>query len=58
MRCIFHPDAVTEFNHAIEYYDSCAKDLGFDLATEVHTAIDRILAHPRAWTEIENDIRT
>lgn len=57
MKYIFHPDAVAEFNHAIEYYDDCAENLGFDFATEVHSSIDRILAHPRAWTEIEDNIR-
>ncbi len=57
MKYIFHPDAVAEFNHAIEYYEGCAENLGFDFATEVHAAIDRMLAHPRAWTEIEDDIR-
>lgn len=53
----FHPDAVAEFNHAIEYYENCAEALGLDFATEVHTAIERILAHPKAWTEIETDVR-
>ena len=53
----FHPDAVTEFNHAIEYYEGCLEGLGFDFASEVHGTIDRILAHPEAWTEIENGVR-
>jgi toxin ParE1/3/4 len=53
----FHPDAVVEFNHSIEYYDNCAEALGLDFATEVHSSIERILAHPLAWTEIDHGIR-
>ncbi len=53
----FHPDAFEEFFYAIEYYDSCAVDLGLDFATEEHASIERILAHPFAWTEIEHEVR-
>ena len=57
MKYSFHPDAVAEFNHAIEYYEDCAIGLGLDFATEIHTAIERILSHPLAWTKIEKEIR-
>ena len=57
MKYSFHPDAVAEFNHAIEYYEDCVIGLGLDFATEIHTAIERILSHPLAWTEIEKEIR-
>ena len=53
----FHPDAIAEFTHAVEYYDTCSEALGLDFATEVHATIERILTHPYAWTEMETDIR-
>ena len=56
-RYSFHPDAIAEFNHAIEYYDTCTEALGLDFATKVHASIERILTHPNAWTEIESDVR-
>ena len=57
MRYSFHPDAEVELNHAIEYYDDCLDGLGFDFATKVHSTIERVLAHPLAWTEIEIEVR-
>ena len=56
-RYSFHPDANAEFNHAVEYYDTCTEALGLDFATKVHASIERILAHPTAWTEIETDVK-
>lgn len=48
----FHLDSVAELNHSIEYYDNCADALGLDFAMEVHSSIERILAHPLAWTKL------
>ena len=28
-----------------------------DFATEIYTAIERILSHPLVWTEIEKEVR-
>ncbi len=30
---------------------------GYDFAVEIYSTIERILAHPRAWPVIEEDIR-
>jgi len=53
----FHPEAEAEFVQAIEYYEECEPGLGCDFAVEVQSAIERTMAHPRAWPQIENDIR-
>jgi len=53
----FHPEAESEFVHAMEYYEECEPGLGYDFTVEVHSAIERILAHPKAWPLMENSIR-
>jgi hypothetical protein len=53
----FHPEAETEFNKAIEYYEKYEEGLGFDFAVEVYSAIERLTSHPHAWPIIEDEIR-
>ena len=57
MNYSFHPDAADEFNQAIAYYEECKKGLGYEFAVEVHSAIERALAYPKAWQVLEGDIR-
>ncbi|GFP25753.1 hypothetical protein HKBW3S25_01234 [Candidatus Hakubella thermalkaliphila] len=57
MRYSFHPEAETEFGHAIEYYEECEKNLGYDFAVEVYSAIERAVSYPKAWPIIEDEIR-
>jgi len=53
----FHPEAEAEFVQATEYYEECGAGLGYDFAVEVYSAIERIMAYPKAWPIIEKDIR-
>lgn len=57
MKYSFHPDAVAEFNQAIDYYENCADGLGYDFAVEVYSAIERIVAYPKAWAILEGEVR-
>jgi len=57
MNYFFHPEAESEFVHAIEYYEECEEGLGYDFAVEVYIAVQRILANPKAWQFIEEGIR-
>ena len=57
MKYAFHPEAEAEFVRAIEYYEECEASLGYDFAVEVYSAIERTMAHPKAWPIIEEDIR-
>ena len=57
MRYAFHPEAETEFVRAVEYYEEREEGLGLDFAVEIYSAIERILAHPKAWLVLEDDIR-
>ncbi len=49
MRFHFHPDADTEFDKVVDYYEECQPGLGIEFAEEVYATIARIIAYPRAW---------
>lgn len=57
MKYSFHPEAEIEFIEAIEYYEERESGLGYDFAIEVYSAIERMIAFPKAWPIIEEDIR-
>lgn len=45
----FHPEAETELNVAIDYYEESQENLGFAFAKEVYATIHRIIDFPQAW---------
>lgn len=52
----FHPEAKTEFNEGIDYYEKCESGLGYDFAIEVFANIQNIVNYPAAWPIIEEGI--
>ena len=52
----FHPEADAEFQAAVATYEERQTGLGLDLALEVQTAIQNILAFPHAWPVMEGEI--
>lgn len=57
VRCTFHPEAEIEFVKAVAFYEEREEGLGYDFAVEIYSTIERMLAHPKAWPFIEDDIR-
>ncbi len=57
MTFAFHPEAESEFNEAIEYYENNEPGLGYDFSMEVHAAIQNIVNYPTAWPILEDNIR-
>lgn len=57
MTCSFHAEAAREFEKAIEYYEVREAGLGFDFASEVRGAIQRIVDYPEAWGELQPGVR-
>lgn len=53
----FHPEAEIELNEAIDYYENIEPGLGYDFALEVHSAVKRSIAFPKAWPEMEDEVR-
>lgn len=57
MKVVFHPEAETEFNKAIDFYEEIESGLGYDFALEVYSTIQRIIALPKAWSLFAGEIR-
>ena len=57
MKYIFHPEAEEELNLAVDYYNQCQANLGWDFSKEVYTAIQNILAFPEAWASLSKNTR-
>ena len=53
----FLPEAETEFEQAVAYYDQHGFGLGDEFADEIQDAIQRILAHPEAWQSYHHGTR-
>lgn len=53
----FHPDAEAELSEAIQYYEDVEPGLGQDFAVEVYSAVQRVIAYPRAWMVLEGEVR-
>jgi plasmid stabilization system protein ParE len=54
---VFHPDAALEFEEAVRHYRVRGRVLGDRFATEVQSAIRRILETPERWRVLEGDVR-
>ncbi|PIP84572.1 MAG: plasmid stabilization protein [Elusimicrobia bacterium CG_4_9_14_3_um_filter_62_55] len=57
MTCAFHPEALTEFEEAVEFYERSQTGLGWDLSIEVRCTIGNIVRHPSAWPVLEGNVR-
>lgn len=53
----FHPDAQSELEQAIEFYDEKRPGLGLELSDEVFASIRRILQNPNAWSKVSANTR-
>jgi plasmid stabilization system protein ParE len=53
----FHPEAEEEFNNAIDYYENAEPGLGYDFAIEAYSTIQRIIEYPKAWPQVDKEIR-
>ena len=57
MKYAFHPEAEAELNAAVDYYEGINPGLGYEFAVEVYSTIEKIISFPKAWPELENEIR-
>jgi toxin ParE1/3/4 len=57
MRFEFHPEARVEYLKAIAHYEKRQAGLGSRFASEVESAIQRIVEAPHRWRSIEGEIR-
>jgi toxin ParE1/3/4 len=57
VRLDFHPEALLEFEEAVEFYNERGRDLGRRFAREVRVTIGKIETTPERWRMIESDVR-
>jgi toxin ParE1/3/4 len=56
MKYVFHPDALTEYAEAVQYYIRESKDLAQAFIDAVEDAVYRIKEHPHRYPIIDDDI--
>lgn len=57
MKIEFLPEAKTELDDAVQYYELQVKDLGVTFKSIARSTVKRIATYPTAWTEIRPSIR-
>ncbi len=57
MNVVFLETAEFEFNEAIMFYNIQRENLGYEFASEVKNAIERIIENPEAWAPLSKRTR-
>ena len=53
----FHPLAEEELNKAVDYYNDCKSELGYDFLNEVYIAIQNIIQFPNAQASLSKNTK-
>ena len=56
MRHEFHPEALLEFEEAVQFYKERGRTLGQRFAKGIRTAIAKVVATPDRWRVLEQDV--
>ena len=57
MRHAFHPDALLEFEEAVQFYKGRGRTLAQRFTLEIRATIAKIVATPDRWRVLEQDVR-
>ena len=57
MRHEFHPEAVWEFQEAVQFFQQRGRKLGQRFAWEIRSTIAKIIPNPDRWCVVEQDVR-
>ena len=57
MKYVFHPEALTEYAEAVQYYTHQRTEVAQAFIDAVEDAISRIRESPTRWSVIEEDVR-
>ncbi|MDJ1169625.1 type II toxin-antitoxin system RelE/ParE family toxin [Roseofilum sp. BLCC_M154] len=57
MKYVFHPEALTEYAQAVEFYAERNRELAQEFINSVESAIFQVIEFPTRWPVIEGDIR-
>jgi plasmid stabilization system protein ParE len=53
MKLEYHPQTVTDYREASDHYEGISSDLQRQFRTEALSALDRILANPSLYAEVQ-----
>lgn len=57
MKYVFHPEALTEYSQAVEFYAERNKELAQDFIDSVESAIFKVIEFPRRCPVIKGTVR-
>ena len=57
MKVRFHPEAVSELNNAVDYYEEQETGLGIDFIKEIQKGIAMISKYPDSWQQVSASTR-
>ena len=57
MKVRFHPEAVSELNNAVDYYEEQETGLGIDFTKEIQKGIAMISKYPGSWQQVSASTR-
>ena len=57
MKYVFHPEALTEYSEAVQYYAEQDVNLAQEFIDEVESAVYRLRDSPKLYSSIDGDIR-
>lgn len=57
MKFTFHPEARTELNHSVDYYEGRQARLGLEFLGEVYSTIQRIIEFPKTFSKQSKNTR-
>ena len=57
MRCVFHPEALEEYEAAARYYAERDLAVALRLIESVEETLDRIQDAPQRWRTVDEDVR-
>ena len=57
MKYVFHPEALTEYVEAVQYYTQQRTELGQAFVDAIEDAVYRLRESPTRWKVIDEDVR-
>jgi toxin ParE1/3/4 len=57
MKYVFHPEALTEYSEAVQYYKKQKTELAQAFINAIEDAVYRIRESPTRWAVVDEDIR-
>jgi len=57
MKYVFHPEALTEYTEAVQYYANLRSEVAEAFIDAIEDAVYRIRESPTRWAVLDEDVR-